>query len=273
MLRPMERTAFSVLVPAFNEGPSLESVLNRLTSHVTQLRERYDVEAIVVDDGSRDATPEILRQFEAVRPGFLRVLSHDANRGLLAALRTGAFAARHETLVVLDADLSYRPEVIEPLVAAKRETGAAVALASPYMPGGRVSNVPFDRLLASRAANAILSLSVGGNIKTFTGMVRAWDRIILCELLRRKHVGEFNAWAIAALLADGRLVVEVPAVLEWPSERRTGPARMSPGKLGQRVVHVLQTFRELSAARRACQSGRAGTLVLQPERSRPYSSN
>ena len=174
----MERTAISVVVPAFNEALSIESVLNRLASHITDLRERHDVELIVVDDGSGDATPDLLRKFADEHPDIIRVISHGVNRGLLAAVRTGAFAARHETIVILDADLSYHPGIIEPLVAARVAHGAAAALASPYMPGGRVANVPFDRLVASRGANAILSLCVGGYIKTFTGMVRAYDRAV-----------------------------------------------------------------------------------------------
>jgi dolichol-phosphate mannosyltransferase len=269
----MERTAISVVVPAFNESLSLERVLNRLADHVTLLRARYDVELIVVDDGSQDATPDILRKFAAGHPDIIRILSHDRNRGLLSAVRTGAFAASHDTVVVLDADLSYDPGIIEPLVIARLEAGAAAALASPYMRGGRVGNVPWDRLLASRAANALLSLCVDGHLKTFTGMVRAYDRATFCDLLRRPHVGEFNAWAVAAMLAEGRRVVEIPAALVWPPERTSGPMRISPGKLAGRVVLVAQTVRELVAARRAGRSGRAGTLVLQPEPHRPYSSN
>jgi dolichol-phosphate mannosyltransferase len=269
----MERTAISVVVPAFNESLSIERVLNRLAEHVTELRARYDVEVLVVDDGSQDATPDILRKFAAEHPDIIRILSHDRNRGLLAAVRTGTFAASHETVVVLDADLSYDPAVIEPLVTARREAGADAALASPYMRGGRVANVPWDRLIASRGANALLSLCVGGHIKTFTGMVRAYDRATFSDLLRRPHVGEFNAWAVAAMLGEGRRVVEIPAALVWPSERTAGPVRISPGKLLQRVVLVIQTVRELLAARRAGRNGRAGTLVLQPQPQRPYSPN
>jgi dolichol-phosphate mannosyltransferase len=272
MLSSMERTAFSVVVPAFNEGLSLERVLEHLAAHVTQLRERYDVEVLVVDDGSADATPRILRTFAATHPDIIRILSHDVNRGLLSAVRTGAFAARFETVVVLDADLSYAPEVIERLVEARLEAGAAAALASPYMQGGRVANVPFNRLVASRGANALLSLCVGGHIKTFTGMVRAYDRSIFCDLLRRSHVGEFNAWAVATMLAEGRRLVEIPAALVWPAERAAGPVRISPSKLLQRAVLVARTARELVAARRAGRSGRAGTLVLESQPHRPYSS-
>jgi glycosyltransferase involved in cell wall biosynthesis len=269
----MERNAISVVVPAFNEGLSLERVLNRLVSHVILLRETYRVEVIVVDDGSTDATPDVLRKIADAHPNVIRIVSHAVNRGLLAATRTGVFASLYDTVVVLDADLSYAPEIIEPLVVARREAGAAVAIASPYMPGGRVANVPFDRLVASRGANALLSLCVGGHIKTFTGMVRAYDRSAFCELLSRPHVGEFNAWAVSALLADGLRVVEIPAALVWPVERVMGPARISPGKLFGRVVMVVQTVRELLAARQAGRRGRAGTLVLQPQPYRPYSSN
>src|SRR5271155_2581297 len=147
MLQQVKRNGFSLVVPVYNEGSSLAGVLDRLVSALERLRARYDCELIVVDDGSTDETPRVLASAQRSRPGAFQTLAHDGNRGLTAALQTGCDFARYDTIVALDADLSYSPDIIEPLVAARLQSNAAAVLASPYMSGGHVANVPFDRLI------------------------------------------------------------------------------------------------------------------------------
>ena len=157
-----ERRAFSVIVPAYNEGASIAAVLDRLIASLTALEAEYEIELIVVNDGSSDDTGAVLDSFLRERPGSIRLCNHERNKGLEAAILTGCRAATTDTIVLLDADLSYAPEIVAPLVACLHETGAAAVLASPYMRGGRFANVPTSRLVASRVANFLLSLCVGG---------------------------------------------------------------------------------------------------------------
>ncbi len=82
------------IVCAYNEGPRLGAVLEVAAAHPLL------AEVIVVDDGSRDDTAAVARRFPDVR-----LLSHDVNRGKSAAMATGVAAARHELLMLLDADL------------------------------------------------------------------------------------------------------------------------------------------------------------------------
>jgi glycosyltransferase involved in cell wall biosynthesis len=266
----MERVSASIVLAAYNEGDTLSVVLERLLATLSA-EQGFDWELIVVDDGSSDATPRVLREFSARQPGVLRTVTHPENRGLVAAMKTGAEAARNETVVYLDADLSYEPKIVERLLRAKSATGADVAIASPYMRGGRVANVPLDRLVASRGANWILSRCAGGRLHTFTGMVRAYDTALLRELFSKPVVGEFNTWAIAACIESGRRVVEVPAALVWPRERFEAPSRISPRKLLERAKLVLVTATYLAAACGASKRYKTGTLVLVEEPGLPYS--
>jgi len=254
-------SSISVVMPAYNEGTSIALVLERLHATLEDVRARHDVELIVVDDGSTDATAGILGGFAAERPGALRICTHAENKGLVEAMKTGARAAGGSTLVMLDADLSYAPELVETLARTLRETNAAAVLASPYMPGGRVANVPLDRLVASRVANWLLARCVGGRVKTFTGMVRAYDSALFRTLIERPTRGEFNAWAVAELLAAGSTLVEIPAALVWPESRTAAAPRLTVKKLWQRMLLVLETAQVLIAANRVLAAQRPARVI------------
>jgi glycosyltransferase involved in cell wall biosynthesis len=268
----MNPRSVSVIVAAYNEGPNLIVALDRIITVLSAAENPLDFELLVVDDGSSDETPRALREYSAGKPGFVRVITHDVNQGLVAAMRTGCEAASKPTIVYLDADLSYEPSMVEKLLAAKAASGASAAIASPYMEGGQVAHVPFDRLLASRVANWILSRCSGGKLSTFTGMVRAYDTAVLQQLFTEQPVGEFNSWAIAALILADRPIVEVPAKLEWPPERYEAASRLTFASLSRRAQLVVETASFLAKACRHSKSLKTGTLVLTGQPTRPYIS-
>jgi len=237
--------SFSVVVPVFNEGPALRGALDRLDTYLTGLKSRYRSELIIVDDGSTDQTANLVETFSREHPGALHLVRHAKNQGMVAAIRTGAQAAQLPNVVVLDADLSYEPATIEPMVEHLYRTGAACIMASPYMPGGRVSNVPFVRLVASWTANWWLSLCLHGRLATFTGVVRAYDARVLRQLFEAEPDGEFNSWAVAEMLREGHGVREIPAHLAWPKHRRKAAGRISYRKLWARTLEVLRTSGQL----------------------------
>jgi glycosyltransferase involved in cell wall biosynthesis len=235
----------SVIVPAYNESALIADVLDSLDAYLAGIRERYDCELIVVDDGSTDGTRSILESWSAKRPGRVRIVTHEQNAGLVAAIRTGCAAAAGTAIVIVDADLSYAPETIGALLDAQTASGALVAIASPYMRGGRTGNVPFERLAASRLANLLLSACVGGRIKTFTGMVRSYDAATLHSILLEPERGEFNSWIVSKLIGRGARYVEVPAALIWPANRTQEPSRLTWSKFMARVGLTLVTAANL----------------------------
>ena len=102
--RPGSPPRISVVVPVFDEEPNLAALAAEIDAALAGL----DYELLVVDDGSRDATPATLARLAAAQPR-LRPLRHDRNYGQSAALATGFAAARGELLVTLDGDLQNDP--------------------------------------------------------------------------------------------------------------------------------------------------------------------
>jgi glycosyltransferase involved in cell wall biosynthesis len=110
-----ERPLLSVLMPVYNEAPTVE----RAVTAVLEAAPLNSGELIVVDDGSTDGTRELLRSREW--PAEVRVLFHDRNQGKGAAVRTALGEARGEVSAIFDADLEYDPAdlavMLEPITA------------------------------------------------------------------------------------------------------------------------------------------------------------
>jgi dolichol-phosphate mannosyltransferase len=227
--------SLSIVVPFYNEGEMVESTVAALA--------RDDAEFIFVDDGSSDGTGERLAAVARRSPN-VRVIAHERNQGANAALVTGLYAATGESIIVLDADLSYGPEHVDILVAALQSQYAAIAVASPYHLDGTVYNVPPTRLALSVAANKFFRGITRSHVATYTGMVRAYSRSFLKRVDPRGLTGEINCALILAALARGERVVEVPARLAWPDVRRA-EARLSARSLARRTGAVLASLRHV----------------------------
>ncbi len=229
------RPLLSIVVPFYNEAEMVESTVAALV--------RDDAEFIFVDDGSSDATGDLLRE-AAVKWPNIQVIVHAKNQGANAALLTGLYAATGESIVVLDADLSYGPEHVDALASALRAQYAAIAVASPYHLDGTVHNVPPTRLALSVAANRFFRSVTRSHVATYTGMVRAYSRNFLSRVDPRTLTGEINCALILAALSRGERVVEVPARLAWPEMRRA-ESRLSARSLARRTGAVLASLRHV----------------------------
>ena len=102
----MKFRSLSVFFPAYNDAPSLPALLAKTFATLEAHAEDYEV--IVVNDGSRDETAQALESL-AARYAGLRVVTHLANRGYGAALRSGFAAAHKEFVFYTDGDGQYDP--------------------------------------------------------------------------------------------------------------------------------------------------------------------
>jgi glycosyltransferase involved in cell wall biosynthesis len=150
------------------------------------------------------------------------VIHHRRNYGQGRALRNGFDICRGNTIVTLDADLSYSPKNIYCLIDTLNETQVDIVLASPYMKGGAIKNVPLFRLLLSRVGNYYLSMATGQKIYTSTCVVRAYQRRVLDSLILTSDQMDLQLEILVKASLLGFHVFEIPAQLEWSPNKDSG---------------------------------------------------
>ena len=229
----------SIVVPGYNEASILEKNLNLLCDYMESLSDRYRWELIFVDDGSTDETGALAEAFAKTRKNVL-VLHHVVNSRLGQALRTAFKYCNGDYVVTMDVDLSYSPEHIGKMLDKLEETKSQVVVASPYMEEGCVSNVPWMRRKLSIWANRFLSVTAkGSNLSTLTGMVRAYEGEFLRTLNLKAMDTEINAEIIYKAMLLRARIVEIPAHLDWGSQRSEGIKRRSSMKIVKSVIAYL----------------------------------
>lgn len=139
----------SLVIPAYDEAARLPATLAGVRAFCAAYP--GPLEVVFVDDGSRDATPQLLEAARAEMPSgaALRVLRHPVNQGKGAAVRTGCLAARGRYVVYADADLAVPLDEVGRIVTALKD-GCDVAIGTRVHPGGRDmrASQPFARRLA-----------------------------------------------------------------------------------------------------------------------------
>ena len=224
----------TVIIPAYNEEGVIQDHIDQVANYLSKLLgEKRAFEIVVVDDGSRDATGEILDRLKLTN-NYLHVVHHLRNFGRGRALQTGFLASSGQYVVTLDADLSYDPDHIAKLLAPLQRGEADVVLASAYHPKGHVENVPFNRALISRMGNKILAYAVGGGLRTVTCVVRGYTREVIDALILFSDDKDIHLEIIQKVRILGYRILEIPATLRWlPVKRSNATKGMSIGDLWQ----------------------------------------
>lgn len=229
----------SLIVPAYNEASIIERNLSRICDYMESLAGDYRWEIIVVNDGSKDETGELAEEFANTRDN-VRVLHHIVNFGLGQALKFAFNHCRGDYIVTLDLDLSYSPDHIERLLTKIRETKAKIVVASPYMQGGKVSNVPWMRLHLSIWANRFLSATSHGDIATLTGLVRAYDGRFVRSLNLRAMSMDINPEVIFKARMLRARIEEIPAHLSWHNTQKSARAKKSKKTARRSSMRILR---------------------------------
>lgn len=126
------KPTLAVIVPAFNEQDHVAVCVRRILEAMRDCDQ--STQLILVNDGSKDATTEILRSL-AVEFPFTTLIEHDTNRGKGMAIRTGLESVTADWVVIHDADQEYDPRDLSILLDRMRHGDADVVYGSRCMPG------------------------------------------------------------------------------------------------------------------------------------------
>ncbi len=168
---------FSVVVPVYNEVESLPELYRRVRAVMEDLGQPWEL--VLVDDGSRDGSTELMRQLQAQDPQHVRAVIFARNFGHQIAVTAGLDYARGQAVVIMDADLQDPPEVIPRLVEKWRE-GYQVVYAVRQAREGETWFKTTTAALFYRLIRRITNV----DIPLDTGDFRLMDRRVV-EVLRR----------------------------------------------------------------------------------------
>ena len=228
---------YSIVIPAYNESAR---ILATLRSVVLCVRAQgWSAEIIVVNDGSRDSTAEVVRDFAADAPE-VRLLQNPSNRGKGYSVRSGLLQALGEVVMFTDADLSAPIEEAERLFAAIA-AGADIAIGSRWLEKGRQTHrQPLYRQFFGRCFNAVTRAVMGLRFADTQCGFKAFTRAAAQTVFQLQTIERwgFDPEILFIGLKRGYRIVEVP--VSWAHDERT---RMSYLKDGMKMLEEIAIIR------------------------------
>ena len=258
----------SIVIPAYNESARLGVTLEKVLAYVHS--QRWDAEVIVVNDGSRDNTAEIIRSF-AARDPVVRLVENPGNRGKGYSVRNGMLLARGQIVMFSDADLSSPIGEASKLIRALAE-GADIAIGSRWLrTETQTQRQPLYRQLFGRIFNLLLGITLGLPFKDTQCGFKAFKQPAAHTIfpLQRIERWGFDPETLFLARKFGFKVQEVPVL--WG---HSGGTRINPLVDGSRMflemVHIRwndwtgKYDRGRTAAARAAKAVSNGGTEMRP---------
>lgn len=153
----------SIIIPTFNESMNIKDLLNQIQLNIPA---ETNVEIIIVDDNSPDGTGSIVEKYieESSKSSeqalisknvSIRIVHRKEKSGLIAALVNGIGLCKGKNVLIMDADFSHPPEVINKMIGELKKAPNCIIIGSRYVNGGAIDGMPFKRFLLSQGANWI----------------------------------------------------------------------------------------------------------------------
>jgi glycosyltransferase involved in cell wall biosynthesis len=225
----LAQPTYSIIIPAYNESRRIGSTLERVVEHLRE--QKWSAELLVVDDGSKDETTEIIGRFAAENPE-VQLIRNPGNQGKGYSVRNGMLNAKGKFLLFTDADLS-SPIVEAHKLFAALESGADVAIGSRWMDRSlQFERQPLLRRIYSRTFNLFLKIVMGLNFYDTQCGFKAFTREAAQAIfpLQQIHRWAFDVELIFLAHKMGLKVAEV--AVRWGHDDRS---KMHPIRDGIRM--------------------------------------
>lgn len=191
----------SVIIPVYNEVESIKTIIQRVQA--TKLAH----EIILVDDGSKDGTRDILKTLDG-KEG-LRVILHEKNQGKGAAVRTGMAAAKGDVLLIQDADLEYDPRDYPELLKPIEEGLADVVYGSRFL--GRAHRVTmFWHMVANKSLTLMTNILYDTILTDMETGYKVFSKEVIEGMVIRANSFNFEPEFTAKILKRKYRIFEVP---------------------------------------------------------------
>lgn len=237
-----------ILLPAYNEELALEKLALRLSGVLTG---KYEYDILVVDDGSTDNTPSILRRLSQSYP--IKVLTHENNKGFSDTMYDGlkalaTISSEDDFIVSMDCDDTHDPEYI--ISAIKKITeGYDIVLMSRFQTGGGESGLTFFRAFISHCANRLMRIffpirgikeySCGYRVYRVSAIKKAMG-IFKDKFITLKEWGfVVTVEILIKLRMIGCKMAEVPFVLKYERKRSSSKNNVIKSIIGYLLVMVM----------------------------------
>ncbi len=197
----LAKPGLSIFFPAYNDSGTIASMVTAARMTARQLTD--DFEIIVVNDGSRDHTAEVLTELESVFPE-MRVVHHQVNRGYGGALRTGFASATKELVFYTDGDAQYDPREMKSLFAV---WDGEVDFINGYKIG---RSDPLHRILIGRIYHWTVRLFFGIRLRDVDCDFRLFRRSVFDKVELKKSSGVICVELMKKVQDAGFRIREVP---------------------------------------------------------------
>ncbi len=195
----MTENKVSIIIPAYNESATIGILLEKVTS----IELSVDKEIIVVDDGSTDGTPEIVKHFKDVR-----LIENEKNMGKGYSLKRGYLESSGNIILFQDADLEYNPSQIKNLVDAILEGRSDVVYGSRFK--GNIKNISLTNRIGNKILTAVTNVLFNSRLTDMETCYKAFRRDVLEFDKLDSDRFEIEAEITARILKNGHRIIEVP---------------------------------------------------------------
>jgi len=191
----------SVIAPVYNEEKTIIEILKKV------IAVKLDKEILVVDDGSTDKTPILLKKFVSEKNN-IRIFTHPRNFGKGAAIQTALSHVKGEIIIIQDTDLEYDPVDYSHLIQPFVNGSAKVVYGSRIL--GKSKSASWVFYIGGRSLTALTNLLYGSSLTDEPTGYKVFAREVI-KKIKLTHKGfSFCAEVTAKLLRQGYKIIEVP---------------------------------------------------------------
>ena len=255
-------SGLSIVLPTFNEGGSIRQVIESLL----RLKTEHPLEILVVDDDSRDGTPDLVRALARQDPR-IRIIQRVGRSGLASAIKEGLIAALYPIAVVMDSDGQHEPTSVGEAVQLLDQRGSLDLVAgSRFLDNSEIRGLSDRRTDGSTLANRLARWSLPRSYQHLSDCMSGFIvlRLNRClPMVRQVDVNGFKFFYELLAISRGRLQVgEIPLSFQ---PRLHGSSKLDLAILWDFVVSLIHTATLRLLPRRAISFGLVGAsgVVVQ----------